>query len=199
MGTAGPQGAANPTDCPRTLGRVGTSPREESLGAPLPQGVPDPSAAQASGNQDGAHEAQWAGGAVGSRAGGNVAYESWVREKVLFLLHPERWLGTHGASAPEEVAMEETFPQAGGDDHDQELDCPSALFQRKKRISGRRMAASSGNPPPDPAAPPKSVLVRVVDYQVTQEVLWTAWTKGRMTTRTEERSMTAVTFRTHPE
>lgn len=65
--------------------------------------------------------------------------------------------------------------------------------------SRRRIATAPRGQPQDPEATPRSVLVRVVDYQVTQEVLWTAWTKGSMTTRTEERSVTAVTFRTQRE
>lgn len=43
------------------------------------------------------------------------------------------------------------------------------------------------------------MLVRVEDYHVTQEVLQTTWTKGLMTRRTEERSLTSLTFRAHRE
>ena len=50
-----------------------------------------------------------------------------------------------------------------------------------------------------PSRAPKPLLVRVLDYEVTQEVLEVAWAKGSMTTLTEERSMTAVTFRTNRE
>ncbi|XP_029787020.1 uncharacterized protein C6orf141 homolog, partial [Suricata suricatta] len=126
----------------------------------------------------------------------NLDCEPWVREKVLFLLHPERWLGTRGDSAREEVAGGEDLIQEAGDDR--EADRPS-LFPGKKGISGSHGDAPFGAPPRDPATPPKPVLVRIVDYQVTEEVLWTAWTQGRMTRRTEEHSMTAVTFRTNRE
>nr|XP_010972250.1 PREDICTED: uncharacterized protein C6orf141 homolog [Camelus bactrianus] len=118
----------------------------------------------------------------------------WVREKVLFLLHPERCLGTQGDPAREEVAAEEDLFEAGG--QDREPACPSPLFPREKRVSGSRVDAPSGAPLGDT---PKPLLVRVVDYEVTQEVLQIAWTKGCMTTLTEERSVTAVTFRANRE
>lgn len=189
MGVRGPHGATDPADFPGSLGRAGSFPRVVGRGAPLAADARNPGAAGASGSWGGAHE--------DCGAGENRGSLSWVREKVLFLLHPERGLGTQGDPAREEAASEEDLPQTGEDDW--EPDCPSPVFPREKRIPGSRVDSPSGPPPRDPAASPKSVLVRVVDYQVTQEVLWTAWTKGCMTTRTEERSMTAVTFLTNKE
>lgn len=189
MGVPGPRGATDPADFPDSLGRGGFFPRVVGRGAPLAADARNAGAAGASGSRGGAHENR--------RAGENLGSLSWVREKVLFLLHPERGLGTQGDPAREEVAGEEDLPQAGEDDL--EPYWPSPVFPREKRIPGSRVDSPSGPPPRDPAASPKSVLVRVVDYQVTQEVLWTAWTKGCMTTRTEERSLTAVTFLTNKE
>ncbi|XP_010332295.2 uncharacterized protein C6orf141 homolog [Saimiri boliviensis] len=181
MGTRGPQGAANPTDSsPRPF------PREGERGTPLAPGAPNPGTAGKSQSLGGGHEDRSAGRALGPRAGEELDRESWVREKVLFLLHPERWLGTQGDPAREAMA--------GGEDQGQEPSCSSHVFQREQRISGRRVA-----PPRDPADPPKYVLVRVEDYQVTQEVLQTSWAKGRVTTRTEEHSVTALTFRSSRE
>ncbi|XP_053459460.1 uncharacterized protein C6orf141 homolog [Nycticebus coucang] len=200
MGAPGPQGAASPTDSSHSPGRSGPFTRDVGRGAPgAPQAPCGPSAAPAgaSRGRGRGREGLAAGPALGAHAGDNPDCDSWVKEKVLFLLHPERWLGTQGDPAQEEVASGEDFPQEAGDHRDRELNCP--VFQREKRISGRRIAAPSQAPPRDPAAPARSVLVRVVDYQMTQEVLQTAWTKGRMTTKTEEHSMTAVTFRTSRE
>uniref|UniRef100_A0A8C0KGC9 Uncharacterized protein n=1 Tax=Canis lupus dingo TaxID=286419 RepID=A0A8C0KGC9_CANLU len=109
--------------------------------------------------------------------------EPWIREKVLFLLHPERWLGTPGDSA--------RAGEAGGEDL-----CPAAGAARDpdcERVPG------GGGGAPGSGAPPRSVLVRIVDYQATEEVLWTAWTKGLAAARTQERSVTAITFRTGRE
>lgn len=189
MGVLDPHGPTDPADFPGSLGRAGSVPRVVGRGTPLAADVRNPRAAGASGSRCGDHENR--------RAGENLGSLSWVREKVLFLLHPERGLGTQGDPAREEAAGEEDLPQA--DENDREPDCPSLIFPREKPITGSRVDSRSGPPPRDPAASPKSVLVRVVDYQVTQEVLWTAWTKGCMTTRTEERSMTAVTFLTNKE
>lgn len=190
LGAPGLRGPANVADAPRSLGRAGSFPREVGRAAPLAPGSRNPAAAGA--------------GASGSRGGArenrpvaeNLDCEPSVREKVLFLMHPERWLGTQGYPAREEVAGGEDLFQEAGDDG--EPDRPS-LFPGKKGISGSRVDAPFGALPRDPAAPPKPVLVRIVDYQVTEEVLWTAWTQGRMTRRTEEHSMTAVTFRTSRE
>ncbi|KAG3289600.1 hypothetical protein H1C71_025916 [Ictidomys tridecemlineatus] len=199
MGTPESQGFVPFTDCPRTQRDPGSSRCEVGRETPLAPGARDPAPAVASGSLGGSQDYRSAGPALPPPARENLDCESWVREKVLFLLHPERWLGSQANPAGgEEVAGEEDLPQARGEDHDQEPDC-SSLFQGQKRISGRRIIAPSGAQPRDPAAPPKSVLVRVVDYQATQEVLRTAWTKGRMTTRTEEHCMTAVTFRTNRE
>ncbi|XP_078303124.1 uncharacterized protein C6orf141 homolog [Panthera onca] len=188
-GAPGPRGPENLADAPRSLGRAGSFPRDVGRGSPLAPGSRNPAAtAGASGSQGGAPENR--------PVAENLDCEPWVREKVLFLLHPERWLGTPGDPAREEAAGEEDFFQAAGDYR--EPNCPS-LFPGKKGISGSRVDTPFGTPPQDPAAPPKSVLVRIVDYQVTEEVLWTAWTQGRMTRRTEEHSMTAITFRTKRE
>ena len=93
-----------------------------------------------------------------------------------------------GDAEREEVADEEDLFKAQG--QDREPNC-SSLFPRKIRISGSRVDA--------PSRAPKPLLVRVLDYEVTQEVLEVAWAKGSMTTLTEERSMTAVTFRANRE
>ncbi|XP_054424582.1 uncharacterized protein C6orf141 homolog [Pteronotus mesoamericanus] len=178
MGAAGLRGATPFADCPRSLGRAGSFPREVGRGDPLNAGAAN-LASGARGSPGGGHEDQG--------AGENLDSLSWVREKVLFLLHPERGLGTHGDPAREEAA--------GGEDRES----PAPHFPREKRVPGSHLDPPSGAPPRDTAAPPKSVLVRVVDYQVTEEVLWTAWTKGCMTSRTEERSVTMVTFRTTKE
>uniref|UniRef100_A0A8C6DCV2 Uncharacterized protein n=1 Tax=Moschus moschiferus TaxID=68415 RepID=A0A8C6DCV2_MOSMO len=155
--------------------------REAGRGAPSAPGAPNPSAAESSRGQGGAHEDRG--------AGENADCDSWVRDKVLFLLHPERWLGTQGDAAREELADKEDLFKAQG--QDREPNCSSPLFPRKIRISGSRVDA--------PSRAPKPLLVRVLDYEVTQEVLEVAWAKGSMTTLTEERSMTAVTFRTNRE
>lgn len=115
--------------------------------------------------------------------------ESWVRDKVLFLLHPERWLGTR--RDPGGAGLGAGAPGDGVDGG-----CPSPT-PGPREPSGTDPAARA--PPQDSAAPARSVLVRIVDYEVTQEVLRRAWTRGQMTTRTEERSVTAVTFRTGRE
>ncbi|EHB08083.1 hypothetical protein GW7_05926 [Heterocephalus glaber] len=169
----------------------------ERCGAPVPSlasGAPRPEPAEASGGLGGAREELSAGCAPGRRARERDC-ESWVREKVLFLMHPERWLGTQGDSQWEEVASGEALPEPGRDDHDLECACPR--FPQEKRLSGRRGAPAAARP--RPRVPARPVLVRVVDSQVTQEVQRTAWGQGRVTTRTEERSVTAVTFRTGRE
>lgn len=188
MGAPGPCGAAGREDSPSSLACAESFPPEMGRRAPLAVGTGNPTAAGASGIQGDANE--------GGRAAENLDYLSWVREKVLFLLHPERGLGTPRDSAREEMARGEDLAQASGEDR--EPDCPR-LSPREKPVSGSHPDAPSSAPREDPAAPPKSVLVRVVDYQVTQETRCTAWTKGCLTTRTEERFMTAVTFRTHKE
>ncbi|XP_004390884.1 uncharacterized protein C6orf141 homolog [Trichechus manatus latirostris] len=195
MGTLGPREASYPVGSPLRPRRAGLFPGKQGRRAPLAAGARDPTAAGTSGSRGSAQVDGSAARAPGSSAGENLDCESWVRDKVLFLLHPERWLGTSGDPAREEVAGGEDLPQAGGDD--QEPGCPSSLFPRGQRISDNRVDSPSVSLRQDSAAPPKSVLVRVVDYQVTQEVLQTAWTKGSMTTRTEKHSMTAVTFRTN--
>ncbi|KAM9234848.1 uncharacterized protein C6orf141 homolog [Dugong dugon] len=194
-GTLGPREASNPVGSPLRPRRAGFFPAEQGRRTPLAASARDPAAAGTSGSKGSAQQDLSAARAPGSSAGANLD-KSWVRDKVLFLLHPERWLGTSGDPAREEVAGGEDLPQAGGDD--QEPGCPSSLFPRGQRISDNRVDSPSVSLRQDSAAPPKSVLVRVVDYQVTQEVLQTAWTKGSMTTRrTEKHSMTAITFRTN--
>ncbi|XP_004267547.1 uncharacterized protein C6orf141 homolog [Orcinus orca] len=184
MGAPGPRGAPNLAASSHSGPCARPFVREAGRGAPLALGAPNPSVAGASSSRCGPHE---------HSPGENVDCDSWVREKVLFLLHPERWLGTQGDSVREEVADEEDLFKAGG--QDREPDCPSPLFPREKRISGSRVDAPSRAP----GDPPKPLLVRVVDYEVTQEVLQVAWAKGCMTTLTEERSMTAVTFTANTE
>lgn len=186
MGAPGPRGARYTTDSPGSSEHAGSFPHEKGRGAPLAAGAQNPAAA---GGPGGPHEDR--------REGENLDTLSWVREKVLFLFHPERGLGSQGDPAREGVAGVEDLSQAGGDD--QEPDCLSPRLPREKRLSGSGADAASRAPPRDSAAPPKSVLVRVVDYQVTQEVQWARWTKGFMTTRTEEHSMTAIAFRTNKE
>lgn len=131
---------------------------------------------------------QAASGNLISQTRENVDRQSWVREKVLFLLHPQRCLGTQADPACAGLVDSEDLPRSFGDHR---------YSEPKPKPSRRRIATAPRGQPRDPE--PRSVLVRVVDYQVTQEVLCTAWTKGSMTTRTEERSVTAVTFRTQRE
>jgi hypothetical protein len=193
MENPGAHGPTDPSDCTRHLGRTEC---EVGRGAPLAPGARNPARTGRSRSLDGAHGDRRDGRVLGPSARENSDCESWVREKVLFLLHPARWLGTQGdRHAWEEVTGGEDLPQASRDDHDQEPDCP--VCQPEKRNFGRRMSAPSRPQPLDSAVPLKPVLVRVVDYQVTEELLETAWTNGQVTMRTEERSMTAVTFRTH--
>ena len=181
MGAPGPRGAPDLADSPRSEQRCQQFALEAGRWAPSAPGARNLSAAESSRRQGGAHEDR--------EVGENADCDSWVRDKVLFLLHPERWLGTKGDAAPEEVADEEDLFKAQG--QDREPNCSSPLFPRKIRISGSRVDA--------PSRAPKPLLVRVLDYEVTQEVLEVAWAKGSMTTLTEERSMTAVTFRTNTE
>ncbi|XP_066108437.1 uncharacterized protein C6orf141 homolog [Saccopteryx bilineata] len=181
MGALGLRRATHVADLPRGLGRVGSFPRAS------PAAADAWSPAGTSGSPGGPHE--------DCGAEENLDSLSWVREKVLFLLHPERGLGTYGDTAQEEAAGAEDCSQAGGDDPE----CLSPHLPGEERVSGSRVDAHPGAPPRDTAAPPRSVLVRVVDFQATQEVLWTAWRKGCMTARTEERSTTVLTFRTNKE
>ncbi|KAF6112972.1 hypothetical protein HJG60_001875 [Phyllostomus discolor] len=184
MGAPGLRGATHRAGCPRSLGQAGSVPPKVGRGPRLAAGAPNPGAG---GSPGGGHE--------DCGAGQNLDSVSRVREKVLFLLHPERGLGTHVDPARLEAAGGEDGSQAGGDDPES----PAPHLPRQKRVPGGHADPPAGAPPRDPAATPKSVLVRVVDYQVTQEVLCTAWTKGCLTSRTEERSMTMVTFRTNKE
>lgn len=175
MGAPGLRGAAHRAGCPRSRGRAASVPPEVGRGPPLAAGAPNPGTG---GGPGGGRED------CGARQGPDSS--SWVREKVLFLLHPERGLGTR---------VDPARLEAGGGDPES----PAPHFPRQERVPGGRTDPPAGAPPRDPAAAPKPVLVRVVDYQVTQEVLWTAWTKGCMASRTEERSVTMVTFRTNKE
>lgn len=168
----------------RPQGRAECSPRREGCEPPLDSGTPNPALAGTDSAQS------TASGNLRSQKGDNLDCQSWVREKVLFLLHPERWLGTQPDSACAGLVDSENLPPRIGDHRDSEP---------KPKLSRRRIATAPGGQPEDPETTPRSLLVRVVDYQVTQEVLWTAWTKGSMTTRTEERSVTSVTFRTQRE
>ncbi|XP_037374620.1 uncharacterized protein C6orf141 homolog [Talpa occidentalis] len=191
MGGPGAHRAAHFTDYPRSpgrsLGRSRSFRGEVGRRAPLAPDAPNSSAARGDRSWSDAHD--------DCRARKKLNRDSWVRDKVLFLLHPERWLGTKTGPPGEEVAGGEDVTQLEG--HAREPQCGSPLCARREPICGGPGGAAPGAPGQDPAAAPKSVLVRVVDYQVTQEVLRTAWTNSRMTTRTEERCMTAITFRTN--
>lgn len=176
-------GATHLAHAPRSLGRAGSFPREVGRGPPLASGAPNP----AIGSPGGAHE--------DCGAEENLDSLSWVREKVLFLLQPERGLGTHADRAREEGAAGEDLSQADADDRGR----PSPHFPGEERISARRVDAPRGAPPRGSADPPGPVLVRVVDYRATEEVQLTEWTQGCVATRTEERSMSVLTFRTHKE
>ncbi|CAH7221081.1 uncharacterized protein C6orf141 homolog [Phodopus roborovskii] len=168
----------------RSQGRSGYSPRGVGCESPLDPSAPDPAPAGTNG------DLAAAGGDVRPRTRENLDCQSWVREKVLFLLHPERWLGTQTDPGCAELAESEDLSRTIGN---------HCLSEPEPTLSRRRIATVPRAQPGDPAATPRSLLVRVVDYQETQEVLQTAWTKGHMTTRTQERSVTAVTFRTQSE
>lgn len=191
MRTWAPREAASPTKPPR---RTGSFPHEVRRAASQAPSAPTTVAAGAKGTRDRGPRDR----SAGPRAGENSNCESWVREKVLFLMHPERWMGAHGDPRLEEVTAWGDLPRLGGDGHHRDPDGLSQ-YPREKRTSGPRIATVPGFPPRTPKAVPKSVLVRVMDYHETQEVLQTEWTRGQMTTKTEERSMTAVTFRTGRE
>ncbi|XP_041511811.1 uncharacterized protein C6orf141 homolog [Microtus oregoni] len=166
-------------------GRAVCSPRGVRGGPPVDTGAPDPALSKTD------RDLSAAGGDVRSRTRENLdCQSSWVREKVLFLLNPERWLGTQADPACAELVDSEDFRPRIEDHRDSE---------REPKLSRRRIATVPGAQPRNPAATPRSVLVRVVDYHETQEVQRTEWTKGQMTTRTKERSVTAVTFRTQSD
>ncbi|XP_036103844.1 uncharacterized protein C6orf141 homolog [Molossus molossus] len=187
MGAPGLRGATRLAHSPLSLGRARSFPPEVGRGPPLASGAPNPAAAVAIGSPGGAHE--------GCGAEGNLDSASRVREKVLFLLHPERGLGTRADPAWEEVAGGEDLSPAGADDPGR----PSPRLPGEERPSGRRGDAPRRAPPRGGARPPRPVLVRVVDYQATEEVQLTEWTRGCVATRTEERSMSVLTFRTHKQ
>ncbi|CAK6446914.1 unnamed protein product [Pipistrellus nathusii] len=159
MGAPRLRGAAPPARAPLGLGRAELFMREAGRGPPRAAGTPSPPAAAAAG---GAPEARGAGEDLDS--------ESRVREKVLFLLHPERGQRARGDPAREEGADRE----AQG--------CPPAHLPRETRAPR--------------AARPPSVLVRVEDYRATEEVQLTEWARGCLATRTAERAVTVLTFRT---
>ncbi|XP_072498520.1 uncharacterized protein C6orf141 homolog [Notamacropus eugenii] len=128
---------------------------------------------------------------------------SKVREKVLFLLAPERWLGI-----PRDYGTRGNVnggaPKHGGDT-ERELPCPLPGSETEPTPEGSLEGPSgtearnlSGTEARNlPPKPPRSVLVRVLDYQVKQEIQQTAWVKGQVTLKTEERSMTSVSFWTY--
>lgn len=167
MGAPRLRGAARRAHAPLGLGRAELFLRDAGQVPPRAAGTPRPAAAAAaaSGSAGGAPEARGAGEDLDS--------ESRVREKVLFLLHPERGQRPRGDPAREEGADEE----ARG--------CPPAHLPEDKRAP--------------PAARPPGVLVRVEDYRATEEVQLTEWARGCLATRTEERAVTVVTFRTNGE
>ncbi|XP_075411105.1 uncharacterized protein C6orf141 homolog [Tenrec ecaudatus] len=193
MGALGARGAGHPRIVQRRLERAGSFPVEQRPRAPLAPGAPGAaSRARTGGRRGSALEERAAAGVPGPRAREDPDCEPWVREKVLFLLHPQRWLATPGDPAREEVAVGQDLPRAGGDC--QEPVWPPGFPGEEVRTSGRPGDAASGAHGVS-AARPKALLVRVVDYHGTQEVQQTEWTKGCMTTKTEEHSVTAVTFR----
>ncbi|XP_038197175.1 uncharacterized protein C6orf141 homolog [Arvicola amphibius] len=164
----------------RSRGRAVSSLRGVGGGPP----APDPALSKTDGDLSAA------GGDVRSRTRENLDCQPWVREKVLFLLNPERWLGTQADRVCAELVDSEGFRPRIEDHRNSEPE---------PKLSRRRIATVPGAQPRNPAATPRSVLVRVVDYHETQEVQRTEWTKGQMTTRTKERSVTAVTFRTQSD
>lgn len=173
MGAPGLRGATRLAHAPLRAGRAGSFPREVVRGAPLAPGAPNPAAAAAGASGSG-------GGAREDRgAEDNLDSPSRVREKVLFLLHPERGSGTLGGPAREEAA-------AGGEDE------PAAGGEERARSAPSSPRGERG--PRGPGAPPRPLLVRVLDYRATEEVQLTEWTRGCMATRTEERAMTVVTY-----
>lgn len=175
MGAPRLRGAARLAHAPLRLGRAELFLREAGRRRPRAASTPRPAAAAGAGGS--------AGGAPEARgAGEDLASESRVREKVLFLLHPERGQRPRGDPAREEGAG---AAARGG---------PSARSPSpgEGRAPGRRAAAP-------PAARPPGVLVRVEDYRATEELQLTEWTRGRLATRTQERAVTVVTFRTHGE
>ena len=179
MGAPGPRGAPDLADSPRSEQRSRLFAREEGRGAPSAPGAPNPSAAKWSRKQGGTHEDCGAGRTRTVIPGSEI--------KCSFFCTRRGGWGL-GDAEREEVADEEDLFKAQG--QDREPNC-SSLFPRKIRISGSRVDA--------PSRAPKPLFVRVLDYEVTQEVLEVAWAKGSMTTLTEERSMTAVTFRANRE
>ncbi|XP_006860676.1 PREDICTED: uncharacterized protein C6orf141 homolog [Chrysochloris asiatica] len=195
MGSSGASGASNPVNSPLGSRSAGLFVRETGRGTSLAPGSLNLAETESSGSRGRAKKDPSVARVPGSLAGENLDRETWVREKVLFLLHPERWLGTPGDPVRQEEAGGESLLQAGGDL--QVPDCSSRFPQEQHIPGGHHVDAPSRAQQGDSEAPPKSVLVRVLDYQGTREVQQTTWTKGCMTTRTEEHSMTAVTFRTH--
>ena len=90
-GPGSPRGSRSRRLAPPSEQRSWLFARKEGRGAPSAPGAPNPSAAKWSRKQGGTHE--------DCGAGENADCDSWVRDKVLFLLHPERWLGTRGRRA----------------------------------------------------------------------------------------------------
>ncbi|CAK7311268.1 Uncharacterized protein C6orf141 [Vulpes lagopus] len=181
QGAPWPRRAANAAAAPCIPGRDGSSP-----GAGGPAGAAAAAGAGAGGGLGGSP----GGSPETLPAAGGLDCEPWIREKVLFLLHPERWLGTPGDSAGGGLAGAEDLSPAAAAARDPA--CPS-LSPRAERVSRGRVGA------PRPGAPPRPVLVRIVDYEATEEVLWAARTKGLAAARTRERCVTAITFRTGRE
>ncbi|XP_042527814.1 uncharacterized protein C6orf141 homolog [Dipodomys spectabilis] len=158
MEAPGPPGPAGPRDSAGRGGRTGLVP------APAPPG------------RAGARGPGWAAGALE-----RLDLESWVREKVLFLLDPRR--GQHAAEAPDQGAAGLPGARGGGGAWGGLTAAP-------------RPPRALGTPGPAPAAAPaRGLLVRVEDYRETREVVRAAGARGRATACTEERALTAVTFR----
>ncbi|XP_043861562.1 uncharacterized protein C6orf141 homolog [Dromiciops gliroides] len=114
-----------------------------------------------------------------------------VREKVLFLLDPERWLGIHRDYRTRGNVSGGDLKNEG--ETEQKLHSPPPGSEREPTPESSLEGPSGTEARNLPPKPPKSVLVRVLDYQVKQEVLQTEWMKGQMTLKTEERSMTSLT------
>ncbi|XP_036624235.1 uncharacterized protein C6orf141 homolog [Trichosurus vulpecula] len=135
------------------------------------------------------------GGYAPHGRGESMDHHSRVREKVLFLLDPERWLGIHKDYGTRGTVSGGELKNGGETEH--ELHCPLPGSERDPTPESSLEGPSGTEARNLPPKHPRSVLVKVLDYQVKQEILQTAWLKGQMTLKTEERSMTSVSFWTY--
>lgn len=122
-------------------------------------------------------------------------HHSKVRDKVLFLLDPERWLGVYRHTRTRGNVSGGDLKNGG--ETEQELYCPPPDSEREPTRESSLEGPLGTEPRNLPPKPPRSVLVRVLDYQVKQEIQQTAWVKGKMTLKTEERSMSSISFWTY--